>query len=144
MSKTFIFVLAVIPAMLLAIVIPHFSKARQTLSATTCINRLRQMDAVKGAWALELNKTTNDTPTWADISPYIYWINFTNKWFTNGVPVCPGGGTYALGRVGTPPTCSLGDKDLRKGRLAAGRSQLRANPALEGDHNATSRFVVCG
>jgi hypothetical protein len=33
-----------------------------------------------------------------DIAPY----------FPNGIPKCPAGGTYTIGKVGEPPTCSLG------------------------------------
>jgi hypothetical protein len=69
-----------------------------------------QIEGAKEQWALEQSKTTNDTPTWSDLSPYIYWSGFTNRWFTNGIPVCPEGGIYTLGRVGELPTCSLGDK----------------------------------
>jgi len=111
MSKTFIIVLAVIAVVILAVSIPVFIRAHSIRSAAPCINRLRQIDAAKQQWAMEAHKTTNDTPTWSDLYPYIYLPYFTNRWFTNGVPVCPEGGTYTLGRVGVPPTCSLGDKE---------------------------------
>ncbi|MGO8679684.1 MAG: hypothetical protein ACLQU6_02035 [Limisphaerales bacterium] len=110
MSKTFVIILAVIAVVILAIGVPNFIKARSVRSAAPCINRLRQIDGAKNEWALNYNKTSNDVPTWPDLYPFL-GRDFTNMWFTNGVPVCPDGGTYILGRVGKLPTCSLGKQD---------------------------------
>ena len=67
----------------------------------TCINHLRQIDAAKQQWALENNKTADAVPTAQDIAPYI-------KLDANGnIPGCPSGGTYTIGAVGVPPTCSI-------------------------------------
>jgi hypothetical protein len=67
----------------------------------TCINHLRQIDAAKNQWALENNKVAGDIPTAQDIAPYI-------KLDANGnIPGCPSGGTYTIGAVGVPPTCSI-------------------------------------
>jgi sensor domain CHASE-containing protein len=95
-----IFVLAVL-------VFAFVIRPMATSAAAPCVNRLMQIEAAKVEWALEHNKTTNDVPTWDDIYPYLS-SDFTNRWFTNGRPVCPEGGTYTLGRVGVPPTCSIG------------------------------------
>ena len=112
MAKKFIILLAVVVvAALLVGVSAIVIRARSIRCCAPCIDRLRQIDGAKQEWALEQNKTTNDTPMWSDLYPYIYLPYFTNHWFTNGVPVCPEGGTYTLGRVGAPPTCSLGDKE---------------------------------
>jgi len=64
-----------------------------------CINNMRQIDGAKRQWMEVHHKTTNDTPTWDDIRPYLSGAgDFT--------PACPAGGTYTLGRVGEPPACS--------------------------------------
>jgi len=65
----------------------------------SCLTNLRQMEAAKNCcWALEQNKTTNDTPKWEDLRPY----------FKDPTPfVCPNGGAYTLGRVGELPICSI-------------------------------------
>ena len=110
MSKPFIIILAVIAVVVLAVGVPNFIRARSSRSAAPCINRLRQIDSAKQQWMLDRGKTTNDVPTWDDLYPYIA-SSFTNSWFTNGRPVCPEGGIYTLGRVGVPPTCSLGKQD---------------------------------
>jgi small-conductance mechanosensitive channel len=66
-----------------------------------CINNLRQIDAAKNQWALENNKTADAVPTATDLAPYI-------KLDANGnIPGCPSGGTYTIGAVGVPPTCSI-------------------------------------
>ena len=68
----------------------------ETDQRNICINNLRQIDAAKQQWALENNKTANDVPTEEDLLPYL----------RNDFPVCPSGGTYTIGAVGVPPTCS--------------------------------------
>jgi len=105
MSKTFIIILAAIAAVVLAVGIPNFIRARSSSSAHPCVNNLRIFDSAKQQWMLERGKTTNDVPTWEDVRPFL-----PDRW-SNSIPVCPDGGTYTLGRVGEPPTCSLGDRD---------------------------------
>jgi len=97
MSKKFIFALAAIAAVVLAVGIPNFIRARSTSSAAGCINNLRQIDAAKYEWMYEKNKTTNDVPTWDDIRPYMAHELH-----------CPAGGIYTIGRVGEPTKCSIG------------------------------------
>jgi hypothetical protein len=85
-----------VPAMLAAIAIPNFVKARATSQQNACINNLRQIDAAKNEWALEKGKRSTDVPTKEDISPYLH------SW-----PVCPAGGTYTINAVGEQPVCSI-------------------------------------
>ncbi|MGB7768760.1 MAG: hypothetical protein WBN22_07885 [Verrucomicrobiia bacterium] len=85
-----------VPAMLSAIAIPNFVKARETAQRNACINNLRQIDAAKQQWALEKGKQATDVPTWDDLKPYLYRI-----------PHCPAGGTYTINAVGVPPQCSV-------------------------------------
>ena len=90
---------------MLAVGVPNFIRARATRAAAPCINNLRIIDAAKNEWALEIGKTTNNAPTWDDVRPYLPDSR------SHSIPVCPDGGTYTLGRVGEPPTCSLADKE---------------------------------
>ncbi|MGD0744940.1 MAG: hypothetical protein ABSA45_07280 [Verrucomicrobiota bacterium] len=85
-----------VPALLAAVAIPNFVKARSVSQQNACINNLRQIDAAKNEWALEKGKTAPDIPTREDLLPYV------RRW-----PVCPAGGTYAIGRVDEKPTCSI-------------------------------------
>jgi hypothetical protein len=92
-----------VPAMLAAIAIPNFVKARTTSQANACINNLRQIDAAKQEWALEKGKSVTDVPTEDDIKVYIYHSR---------LPHCPAGGTYTINAVGQPPECSIPDHKL--------------------------------
>ena len=107
MSKRAILVVitAVFAIVVLAVVIPAFIRVKPTSAAFPCINNLRQIEVAKSQWALENSKSTNDVATWNDLRPY-----FPARW-TNGMPICPDGGSYTIGRVGESPTCSLGDKE---------------------------------
>jgi flagellar biosynthesis GTPase FlhF len=67
---------------------------------STCINNLRRIDAAKNQWALENNKTADAVPTEQDLLPFLSSDN-------GNFPVCPSGGTYTIGAVGVPPTCSI-------------------------------------
>lgn len=84
--------------LLMAIAIPNFVKARDTAMANACINNLRQIDAAKQEWALEHGKKPDDVPTTQDLLPYLK---------NQKIPVCPAGGTYTIGKVSTPPTCTV-------------------------------------
>lgn len=81
-----------------AFVIPGFIAARLVRSANACVNNLRQIDGAKQQWALENNKHSNDIPTGAEISVYLWHDKML---------VCPQGGTYTIGRVDEDPKCSV-------------------------------------
>jgi hypothetical protein len=70
--------------------------------ANTCINNLRWIDAAKNQWASENRKTNGAVVLENDIKPYLKLDSKGN------LPKCPSGGTYTIGKVGEPPTCSLG------------------------------------
>ena len=69
------------------------------------------MNSAKNEWALEHNAKSNDIVTIKDIRPYIErernnsFIKLDAK---GNLPKCPSGGTYTIGKIGEPPTCSLG------------------------------------
>ena len=89
---------AVVPiGMISAIAIPNFVKARGTAQKNACISNLRQIDAAKQQWALENKKAENDTPTRADLKPYLAKKQF---------PVCPAGGAYTINPASKQPECS--------------------------------------
>lgn len=96
----------VIIPMMFAIAIPNFVKARDTAMKNACINNLRMIDGAKNEWALEHNKSAGDAPTVADLTPYFKDHKF---------PVCPAGGTYTIGPVGSNPTCSVPGHQLPDG-----------------------------
>jgi len=81
-------------------------------SFDACINKLRQIDGAKQQWALEhgiawtangtneMTWSTNVSPTWQDIEPYIKHGQSGRVW-------CPYGGTYIIGKLSEPPRCSV-------------------------------------
>jgi len=100
--------LVILAVAIVAAVILVFTHARPTSALDTCMDNLRMLDSIKQQWALEYRKSTNDTPSWEDLRPYLPdWTTNSIGW-TNRRPICPKGGTYTLGRVGVPPTCSMG------------------------------------
>jgi glucan phosphoethanolaminetransferase (alkaline phosphatase superfamily) len=87
--------------LLCALVSPNLKTVSSFSPTNACINNLRIIDAAKNQWALENNKTTNDTPTWENIQPYI------GSATRNKIPRCPEGGIYIIGSIGQSPTCSI-------------------------------------
>ena len=84
-------------AIMSAVALPAFAKARNTAQKNQCIGNLRQIEAAKQKWALEKNKKQDDVPTEDDLAPYL----------TNGkMPSCPVGGSYTINRVGDKAECS--------------------------------------
>gem|GEM_PF-7056323 len=61
-------------AMLLYVEVLHWERFPSCLLVTDCLSEMRQcqanlkqLEGAKASWALEHDKTTNDTPTWAEI-----------------------------------------------------------------------------
>src|SRR5881409_1143231 len=95
-----IMIVVAIIALLAAIAIPNFVKARTASQKSACIANLKQMDGAKATWALEQKKTSTDTPVDSDL--------FGATLYIRQKPDCPANGTYVLGDVSTKPTCSIG------------------------------------
>jgi hypothetical protein len=86
------------------LVLPHLIRARATKSV--CIENLYVIDWAKSRWASDNQKTSNAVPSWADLKEA-----FERHNMSNGVPVCPKGGTYILGSISETPRCSIGGSD---------------------------------
>ena len=106
-SVIYFAVVVVLAIIAFVIAIPHFIRVDNFPSTNACINNLRVIDGAKDQWALENHKTTNDMPTWNDLRSYFpSWSNDRN--WSNGMPICPNAGIYTIGKIGQPPTCSIG------------------------------------
>ena len=66
-----IMIVVAIIGLLAAIAVPSFIRARRRSQGTTVLNECRQIDGGIDQWALENNKTSGDTVTWDDITPYL-------------------------------------------------------------------------
>ena len=62
-----------------------------------CINNLRALVAANQQWALEHKQPADARPSSQDLAPYLK---------DGRLPLCPGGGAYALGTVAGNPTCT--------------------------------------
>ena len=97
-----IMIVVLIIAILLAIAIPNFLRARETSRAKSCQADLRQIETAKEQWAMDNKKAATDTPTAANlVTEYMRGTEDT-------LPACPSSGTYTVGDMSTRPVCSIG------------------------------------
>ena len=82
-------------------------------STNGCVVNLKELDGLKAVWAMKFNKATNDMPSEADL------LNVdTSK---EHIPTCPGGGTYTIGRIGDPPSCTISEHTAYFHRVSVNR-----------------------
>lgn len=90
-----IMIVVAIIGLLAAIAIPSFMKARQQSQLNACMNNLRQIESGKEQWALAEKKAQGDAVVDAEIDEYM-----------KATPVCPAGGAYTYGAIGTDASCA--------------------------------------
>ncbi len=66
-----IMIVVAIIALLAAIAVPSFLRARERSQASTVLNNLRLIEAAKDQWALETNQGATDVATGDDVAPYL-------------------------------------------------------------------------
>ena len=95
-----IMIVVAIIGMLIAVAVPNFSKMRKDAQKTACNAQLKQIDGSKEMWATQEKRADGDTPSESQMAIY----------FTDGMPTCPGGGSYSIAPGGTAATCSVHPK----------------------------------
>ena len=55
-------------------------------------------------WATQEKRADGDTPSESQLGAY----------FKDGMPTCPGGGSYTIAPVGTDATCSVHSRNAHK------------------------------
>ena len=98
-----IMIVVAIIALLAAIAIPNFVKARTNSQRSACMANLKQIAGAKANWAMEMKKSNTDTPADSDL--------FGASLYVRQKPACPGGGTYTVDQIDTNPTCTFGTSD---------------------------------
>src|SRR2546423_9570800 len=83
-----IMIVFAIIALLAAIAIPNFVKARTASQRSACIANLKQVNRAKATWALKAKKVNSDSPNDTDLFGATHYIRQK--------PSCPGGDTYVL------------------------------------------------
>jgi prepilin-type N-terminal cleavage/methylation domain-containing protein len=94
-----IMIVVLIIGILLAIAVPNFVRARESSRTKACVANLKQIEAAKEQWAMDTRAGSDATPNWSDL------VGPNN--YMKAQPVCPSGGTYSIGNVATPPSCSI-------------------------------------
>jgi hypothetical protein len=107
-EKIALAIIGAFAALFLAFAIPLIIRAHNVSGSNPCINNLRQIDGAKQQWALNNGKSTNDTPRWEDIVPYLN----LGRGREGTIPKCPHGGTYTIGKVGEDPKCTYPEHKL--------------------------------
>jgi len=97
-----IMIVVAIIALLAAIAIPNFVKAKATSEQNACINNLKNLDAAAQSSMQERKLQPTNTYTLEDIKPFVK-LNAAGN-----IPECPAGGTYSPGATfAQNPTCTL-------------------------------------
>lgn len=102
-NQTLAVIVFVIGIALVSVGLRAFVLARNTPASSACVNNLCQIDGAKQQWQLETQSPTNAIVTWNDIRSYLGHVVIDG-----GIPKCPKGGTYILGKVGEKPRCTCG------------------------------------
>ena len=77
-----IMIVVAIIALLAAIAVPNFLRARKRSQAARILEDLRAIDAAQDQYAIEYNKSTGATVAWTDIQ--LYLKNGSVPYFSNG------------------------------------------------------------
>ncbi|MEN6521299.1 MAG: prepilin-type N-terminal cleavage/methylation domain-containing protein [Armatimonadota bacterium] len=98
-----IMIVVLIIAILLAIAVPNFLRARESSRAKSCQGNLRQIETAKEQWAMDTKAAADAAPTMANLTPD----------YIKSEPACPSNGSYTtapgtIGDMSTSPACSLG------------------------------------
>ena len=95
-----IMIVVLIIAILLAIAVPNFLRARETSRAKSCQGNLRQIETAKEQWAMDTRAAASASVSSMDVLVPDY---------IKATPACPSNGTYTIGDMQTRPTCSIGE-----------------------------------
>ena len=93
-----IMIVVLIIAVLLAIAIPNFLRARESSSAKSCQGNLRQIEIAKEQWAMDTKAAADAEPVWDNLVPA----------YIKSKPECPSDGDYTIGKMSIRPSCDKG------------------------------------
>src|SRR4051812_40235316 len=115
-----IMIVVAIIALLAAIAVPSFLRARKRSQATSTLETLRMVDGAKDQYAIENAKGPTVTPAPADLAPY---VKTGSKLYTlliaGTAPQDALGGTIAVNTIDTPPTVAAATKTALADALGA-------------------------
>lgn len=84
-------------SVMLAVVGPRFLNLGELSRTKSCVCNLKQIDAAKKMYALDMGAKSSDTPAASALVPF----------YLPKMPACASGGAYSINPISSPPTCSL-------------------------------------
>jgi hypothetical protein len=104
--RVFVLLVALVAAACIVLIVAANLKPRSNKIPNWRLN-LEQIELVKKQWADDRVGTTNDTPTFGDLRPYLPDWQTNHIFMTNGEVVDPDGGVYTIGRLDEQPSCLI-------------------------------------
>ena len=134
-------------ALLAAVAVPNFLRARKRGQATHCLEDLRVIDSACDQYAIEYNKVTGNTVAWADAQNYMKTGSFlyNSQGFDIFGNAYNGNATFSVirSRSSTPPP-SANSPTWRRPPLVALLSLIREQVRLNAGHSQLSFPVISG
>jgi prepilin-type N-terminal cleavage/methylation domain-containing protein len=102
-----IMIVVAIIGLLATIAIPSWVHARTNSQQNACINNLRQIDAAKQQWGLDVRAMATATPLLSNIQPYL------GRGSAGTSTACPADSaqtfstSYSIGDLSSTPTCLI-------------------------------------
>ena len=101
-----IMIVVAIIALLAAIAVPNFLRARKRSQATRILEDLRMIDSAIDQYAIETNKTSGNAVSWSDIQSYLK--QGTQLWNSGGKDMLGNTfGTFSVDTIPVVPTATF-------------------------------------
>lgn len=99
-------IVVAIIALLAAVAVPSYMRARKRTQATATLNSLRVIDNAKDQYAIENSRGSNTTPVGLDLAPYVKrGTRLYNDLLSNG-PVDALSNAISINGIDVPPNVS--------------------------------------
>ena len=101
-----IMIVVAIIALLAAIAVPNFLRARKRSQATRILEDLRMIDSAIDQYAIETNKTSGNAVSWSDIQSYLK--QGTQLWNSGGADMLGNSfGSFSVDTIPVVPTATF-------------------------------------
>jgi len=108
-----IMIVVAIIALLAAIAVPSFLRARKRSQATSALETARLIDGAKDQYAIENGKGPSTTPNWSDLMVYVKTgSTLYNQLSANNAATDALQGTFTMNNVDHPPQVSTVTESL--------------------------------
>ena len=102
-----IMIVVAIIALLAAIAVPSFLRARKRSQATSALETARLIDGAKDQYAIENGKSSATTPNWSDLTAYVKTGSaLYNQLSANSPALDALQGTFVMNNIDKPPQIS--------------------------------------